>query len=182
MRVAYYLGRLEYGERELTKALRKLGERYAQDYEISEVSHQLAGWSWAQVSAVLSFADTYGKIEQPAARSRRPAHPRPAPGLALLLDLQEVLLIAHAARTDCTILYQSARTLKDKALEQYCADCGDQIDRQIAWLCTRIKVMAPQAVTVLVPEVRSTSARPKPSPKPAARPKVLPHAAPKSGH
>ena len=69
-----------------------------------------------------------------------------AGGLGLLHDLQDLSLLANSVRTQYTILHQGALELRDSGLETTVNTLGDQTNRQIDWLCGRIKQHAPQVL------------------------------------
>jgi hypothetical protein len=64
--------------------------------------------------------------------------------------LQDVLLLAHQARSAWTALGQAAKALKDISLDEVATRCGGEVDREIDWICTHIKTTAPQALSVPV--------------------------------
>src|SRR5205823_5474092 len=92
----------------------------------------------------------YGQEPNPAPEQLRGAlfHGLRIGPLGLLRDMQDLLTLANSVRTNWTIVHQAAIQLKDKALEESASSLGDQTNRQIDWLCTRVKTISPEAVTV----------------------------------
>jgi hypothetical protein len=67
-------------------------------------------------------------------------------------------------------LQQAAMTIQDEDMTKMAIDTGEHINREIEWLCTQIKLISPQAVTVPPNLAQETVAsRPK-YPTPAAIP------------
>jgi hypothetical protein len=64
----------------------------------------------------------------------------------LLRDLHDLFLLTTEARLGWTILHQAAQSLRDKELIAACVNLGGETEGQLAWLRTRIKQAAPQAL------------------------------------
>jgi len=150
MQVKRYLGLVKTSEQLLRDSLRTVASRHQRDPEISTMATQLAGWSQQHVERLTPFAKHYGS--QPTAH---PLHLRSAllygariGGLGLLEDLEDLLVLASSTRSTWTVLAQAAAELRDVELGQLATESGTDTDRQIAWLKTHVKLVAPQAVTV----------------------------------
>jgi len=65
-----------------------------------------------------------------------------------LHDLHDLYLLVTGAQLCWTVLLQAAHALRDKDLEVVAQQSGGETDGQLAWLETRIKQAAPQALTV----------------------------------
>jgi hypothetical protein len=148
--IAHYLGLVRNGEEQLAEAFKVVADRHYNDYEIRELCRQMAGWSLGHQEALEPMVKRYGAENRPDPLRLRGSlfHGSRAGTFGQLRDLQDLSLLANAVRTNYTILIQAAISLKDQELEKRCEDLGDQTNRQIEWLCTRIKNLAPQAVTV----------------------------------
>lgn len=78
--------------------------------------------------------------------------------------------MANALRTNYTILHLAAVNIKDEGMVKVAEEFGEQVNREIDWLCTQIKVVSPQAL-VVPPNLaqEAIASRPK-YPTPAAVP------------
>jgi len=131
MHVGVYLESLRERERELANALLALAEYHVGEPDICPTCQLLAAWSEAHVQAPDS---------PPAALEVRRG------SYGLLLALHDLCLLAQGVHLRWTVLGQVARALRDDELEAACAAMGQETDRQLAWLQTRIVELAPQAL------------------------------------
>jgi hypothetical protein len=69
-------------------------------------------------------------------------------GIGLLRDLHDLWLAAAEVHLGYEALEQAARALHAKELVKACRTLGQETDRQMAWLRTRIDQAAPQALIV----------------------------------
>jgi len=65
-----------------------------------------------------------------------------------LRDLHDLYLLVTEAQLCWNVLLQAAHALRDKDLEATAQQSDGETDGQLAWLETRIKQAAPQALTV----------------------------------
>lgn len=148
--IATYLGLLHGSEQQLAEAYTSVGERHAAEAEIRDMCKQLASWSRAHMQALGPLIHRYG-----AQTSKEPAQlaeslfqgPR-ITSTGLLRDLHDLWLLANQVHLCYLALGQAARALRDMDMERACQDLGLETDRQIAWLLTHIKQIAPQALVV----------------------------------
>jgi len=151
MYVRHYLGLVDRGEQQLAEAFRVVADRHYNEYEIREMCAQFAEWSYGHRQALEPHIAQYGQEQQALAPEQLRAslfQGSRAGGLGLLHDLQDLSLLANSVRTQYTILHQGAIELRDSQLETTVSTLGDQTNRQIDWLCGRIKQHAPQVLTV----------------------------------
>ncbi len=150
MHIAAYLGLLQTSEQQLADAYRVVGERHSAEADIRDMCTQVAGWSEAHVQALRALIDRYET--QPSDEPKQLAGalfqgPRIG-GIGLLRDLHDLELLAYQVQLCWFALGQGARALRDTDMAQLCEDLGQETDRQIAWLRTRIREIAPQVLAV----------------------------------
>ena len=63
-------------------------------------------------------------------------------------DLHDLWLLANESHISCIVLLQASMSLRDKELEAVCMKGDNGNRRQLAWILTRIKQAAPQALVV----------------------------------
>lgn len=150
MRVARYISLVHASEQRLCEALRTVSRHHGDEPDVEGECLLLATWSDRQVDALRPIVERYG--EEADDEPERLAQvlfqgPRTGP-LALLRDLQDLWLLASEAQMSYTLLQQASRALRDAELEDACAKGMGTTKRQLAWLSTRMKVAAPQALVV----------------------------------
>jgi hypothetical protein len=150
MHVARYVTLVHESERRFGDGLRTVAEHHGDEPDVQAEAELLASWSDAQVEAIRPIVDRYG--EEPDDGPDQLAHvlfhgPRSG-ALSLLRDLQDLWLLGNEVQMSYTVLQQAARALRDGELEDACAKGLGTTKRQLAWLSTRMKVAAPQALVV----------------------------------
>jgi hypothetical protein len=68
--------------------------------------------------------------------------------LGLLLDLNDLYLMACECELEWTLAGQAARGARDRELAALTGRCQSETGIQVAWLRTRMKQAAPQALVV----------------------------------
>jgi hypothetical protein len=68
--------------------------------------------------------------------------------IGLLRDLQDLYVLATLVQTTWTVLAQGAQGLRDEHVLQVATSANAETARQLAWLNTRMKAAAPQALIV----------------------------------
>ncbi|MFL5681435.1 MAG: HPP family protein [Chloroflexota bacterium] len=164
VQVGRAIGLARSGDEQLALALGLMADRHSRDAELRDVLMLLASWSSAHVRALESFAKRYRIVPS--------EHPERLRGVilsgtrigspGLLLDLQDLMSFAFHVRTSWTVVAQAAKELRDAGLQSLAVDAGEQTDRQIAYLRTRLMTSAPHALTVPVdPMAEVASSIPK---------------------
>lgn len=172
IQIAHYLGALQVGEQQLAESFKMVGERHSREPEPREMCSEFSQWATGHVQALKPFIDKYGAQENLKLEQLRGSlfHGARIGSLGLLHDYQALSVLANALRTNYTILQQAAMSIQDKEMTKMAIDTGDHVNREIEWLCTQIKLISPQAVTVPpnLPQ-ETVASRPK-YPTPAAIP------------
>jgi hypothetical protein len=147
-----FLGMVRGSEQYLAKSFGAMALRHSSDFEIHQLCRLFEQWCVGHLDKLESFVTRHGIAVNPD-----PARVKKAlfdgsriGGFGLLRDLQDLLLLTHQARTGWTALAQAAKQMKESDLAETSLVCAGETDRQIDWLCTHIKVVAPQALTVPV--------------------------------
>jgi hypothetical protein len=104
----------------------------------------------AHVAAIGPFADRYGeqaedepeRLHSDLFRGSRQG------GLGLLRDLHDLYLMASESDISWTVIGQAAQGARDTDLRDAVDACEHDTTVQLAWLRTRMKSAAPQALVV----------------------------------
>ena len=92
-------------------------------------------------------ARTRGRRRAGAA-ARRGTRAGRAGGIGLLRDLQDLHLLATLVQSTWTVLLQGALGLRDHELIEVARGASAETARQLSWLTTHMKVIAPQTLIV----------------------------------
>src|SRR5205085_7339150 len=148
--LADYLGLLEDLLGQMAEASVALRERHPGDPEVQSAGRLLETWSRLHLSDLMPFADRYGRKPRREGQKLRSAllgSKKPG-GFGLVRDLHDLWVLAHGAKIAIITLTQAARTLRDQPLETVLARISFENERQIAWILTKLKHSAPQALVV----------------------------------
>jgi hypothetical protein len=154
MRLATYLGLAHHAEGVLAESFRVIGRGHARHPDVLFTCLTLATMSEEHLRRLAPMADRYGEqrdgadVDEPERlHTDGLAEVRTGP-LALLRDLQDLYTLAAFVQTTWTVVLQAAQGLRDHDLIALAQHAGTESGRQLAWLTTRIKVAAPQALLV----------------------------------
>jgi hypothetical protein len=148
--LAHYLGLLQRAEANLATALREVAAAHPGDADIPPTCTKLAADCDEHVSKLSAFVSTYG-ADTPDQPDRLHATLFQGPrsgGLALLRDLHDLSLMTCECDLAWTVISQAAEALRDGDLLAVVRDCHPQTGTTAAWLQTRIRQAAPQALVV----------------------------------
>jgi hypothetical protein len=148
--IPWYLGFTMSAERALADAFVLVGFRHATEPEMANAARLHSNWCKEHMSALQSPAEGYG-----AQRSREGERLRRAlfrgrrlGSFGLLRDLHDLLVLATSVHAGWMALLQAARVERDTDLEKTCRTCDTETVRQLSWLETKLRQIAPQALTV----------------------------------
>ncbi|MDG4824846.1 hypothetical protein O7635_23605 [Asanoa sp. WMMD1127] len=150
MHVAHYLGLLHRAEGNLASAYREVAQAHAEEADVFHLTARLAAQCDQHVEKLAPFVERYSE-EAPAEPERLHADlfaGARSGGLGLLRDLHDLYLMASYADITWTVLGQAAAGLRDDDLSTVVEECEQQTSIQLAWLRTRMKAAAPQALVV----------------------------------
>ncbi len=148
--VADYIGLVHQSEQRLGEALKDIAEHHKDEPDVYSACNLLASWSKTHVQNIEKFKDRYSehKESEPEDLRKEIFHGPRSGGIGLVRDLHDLWLLANESHISWIVLLQAAKSLRDKELESVCSECDQQNRRQMAWILTRIKQAAPQALVV----------------------------------
>ncbi len=151
MLVAHYLGMLHRSLDATADAFRRVADAHGDEPDVEDTCRYLAVLADRQAAALLPFVERYGEAaedEPDRLHSELFGGTREGP-LALLRDLQDLYLMANECDIAWTLIGQAAQGLRDEDLVATVEACEGDTHRQVAWLRTRMKQAAPQALVVV---------------------------------
>ncbi|MBI3803106.1 MAG: nitrate reductase [Nitrospirae bacterium] len=150
LHVGNYLGLLHGSEGQLAQALLTVAEHHRDEPDVHSECKLLAAWSHQHTAALRPLVQRYGEEKSSAPENLQKAlfHGPRTGGIGLLRDLHDLWLLANEVHLCWTVLLQAARALHDEELKSVCKKLDGETERQIAWLLTRIKQAAAQALAV----------------------------------
>ena len=145
-----HLRLLQSSERVLAKAFESVAHRHRDQPDVSEILTMLAGWSENHAEKLDGLLDRYpgAPASSPVVLSAVLFKGSRKKSIGLLRDLQDLSLLAHAVHGNWTVIDQVAAATRDDDLKRLCDSYISETVRQMQWLDTRIKDVAPQALTV----------------------------------
>ena len=150
MNLAVYVGLLHSAEGTLASSLRAVAEGHAAEVDVFHLCHQLAGQCDQHDKVLAPVAERYGEqrqAEPERLRAEGLAEVRSGP-LGLLRDLHDLYTLAAFVDISWTMVGQAARGERDHELLGVVSACEQETRTQMAWLRTRLKQAAPQALLV----------------------------------
>lgn len=159
--IAMALAELHDAETDLARAFREVARRQAADHGTHYPCRTLAQQCDQRAQSVREFARRYDK------RLAVPRQPdglaggagsvlqwlcelsarRPTSGLLLLRDLRSLFLKAQTAEVHWLLVGQAARAVRDQVLLDGVTELHTEVGTQIKWVRTRLKEVAPQALS-----------------------------------
>ena len=150
MHIGNYLGLIHSSEQQLADAFNTVANHHGDEPDIVQTCQLLASWSRQHLEMLKPLVDRYSeeKSEEPERLSKTLFEAPRTGSLALLRDLHDLWLLANEVQLCWTVLSQAAQALRDQVLLTTCQQCSQETKRQVAWLMTRIKQAASQALVV----------------------------------
>jgi len=151
--LATYLALAHHSESTLADSLRTVGQGHTEHPDVLFTCQALEAMSRDHVNRLAAVVRRYdekddGSVEEPERlRAAGVADVRGGP-VGLLRDLQDLHLLATLVQTTWTVIGQAAQGLRDDELFGLSKQGLTDSARQIAWLITRMKSAAPQALIV----------------------------------
>jgi hypothetical protein len=149
-----YVGLADHSEATLAESFRTIADGHAHVPDIFHICELLATFSDDHRRRLQPVIDRYGEqlsggdVDEPE-RLHAAGLARPRSGeVGLLRDLQDLHALATFVQTTWTVIHQAAQGLRDRDLATVASGSGAGTARQLAWLETRIKAAAPQALIV----------------------------------
>jgi hypothetical protein len=150
MLLPVYLGMLHGAEGVLADSFRTVANGHADEPDVFQTCIALAKQCDAHVQALRGIVERYGeqKDDEPERLHATELSETRSGPLGLLRDLQDLVLIASLVDTTYTVIKQAASALRDEDLLGFITRCHGQTETQLAWIGTRMKQAAPQALLV----------------------------------
>ncbi|KJK41227.1 hypothetical protein UK23_40000 [Lentzea aerocolonigenes] len=148
MHLATYLGLLHTSLQTLADAFREVAKGHGDEPDVEHTCHVLSKRIDAQVEKLGPIVERYGEHREPEPERLHAAEfsQTRSGGVGLLRDLQDLYALASFTDITWTVVGQAAQGLRDKELLDVVSSCEQDTARQLAWLKTRIKQSAPQAL------------------------------------
>lgn len=150
MNVAQYISLVYRAEQKLADAFERVAMQHSLEPDVLQISKKFQTWCIDHVENIKKLLATYGDEKDDEAEDIYDAlFDKPRMGaMGLLRDLHGLWLLANEVKLCWTVLHQAAQALRDQELEMSCLQYGEQTNRQIAWLITKIKQSAAQVLVV----------------------------------
>ena len=150
MHLATYIGLLDQGERTLGSSFRQVAHGHAEEADVFHTCLNLAAQCDAHVEALAPAIERYGehKDAEPERLHAEGLSETRSGGIGLLRDLHDLYLLANYLDMAWTLVGQAAKGARDTEMIQIVDSCDHETTGQLAWLKTRLKAAAPQALLV----------------------------------
>jgi hypothetical protein len=150
MHLAHYLGLLHKAEDNLARAFRDVGEAHADEPDVLRICERMARQCATHVDTLGPFVDRYGEDapDEPDRLHSDLFQGTRSGGLGLLRDLHDLYLMACQSDISWTMIGQAAQGARDGDLLDTVNACQHDTGTQLAWIRTRMKAAAPQALVV----------------------------------
>jgi hypothetical protein len=150
MQLAHYLGLLSRAQTELARAFREVGDAHRDEPDVFQTCERLASQCEKTGQELQPFAERYGQEADDEPERLHSAlfdGTRSGP-LALLRDLHDLYLMACESAISWTVIRQASQGARDPALLELATRGESMTDGHVAWITTRMKQAAPQALVV----------------------------------
>jgi hypothetical protein len=158
--LASLLARLHELETELAEGYRTIGERHAADHDVYHQCESFARAAEERARKLAPHAERLGAtvdeddgpdlwsgmLERARRASSALLGGAPQASLLLLRDLRQLLLAAEEVSIHWMLAGQGAQAARDVELLALTTECHTEIETQVKWFTTRLKVAAPQAL------------------------------------
>jgi hypothetical protein len=151
MKLPVYLGLLHKAEATLAESYRQVAQGHGEEPDVHFLCLSLAGQCDAHQEALGPIVDRYGEAgadDEPERLHAEGLSGTRSGAVGLLRDLQDLYLLASLVDITWTLVKQAAQGLRDTELLGVIQHCDQETHTQIAWLSTRMKQAAPQALIV----------------------------------
>ncbi|MCA4133345.1 hypothetical protein [Arthrobacter sp. M4] len=150
MNLSVYLGLLHKAEQTLADSFRQVAKGHGEEPDVHFLCQTLAKQCDEHQRALQPLVDRYG--ETPEAEPERLhaeglSETRQGP-VGLLRDLQDLYLLASLVDITWGMVKQAGQALRDSEMLAVVDQCDKQTAVQLAWLQSRMRQAAPQALLV----------------------------------
>lgn len=151
MKLPVYLGLLHHSESTLADSYRQVADGHGDEPDVYFLCRSLADQCEKHEQALTPVLERYGEVEEDDEPERLRAEglsTTRSGAVGLLRDLQDLYLLASLVDITWTAVKQAAQGLRDAELLDVVKRCESETKTQLAWLATRMKQAAPQALIV----------------------------------
>jgi hypothetical protein len=150
MHLAHYLGLLHRAQLTLAAAFRQVAEAHRDEPDIALLCGQQAERCDQHAGRLEPFARRYAEDapDEPDRLHSELFRGTRTGGIGLLRDLQDLYLMAAECDICWTVVGQAAQGARDKDLLEVVTASEGETALQLAWLRSRMKQAAPQALVV----------------------------------
>lgn len=148
MHLSTYVGLVDTGEQTLAESLRQVAAGHAQESDVVVICERFATQCEHHRELLGAVVDRYGE-EREDEPERLHAEGLPGTrtgGVGLLRDLHDLYLLVSYLDISWTVVGQAAQAVRDRDLLAVVHFCEKETAAQLAWLTTRMKEAAPQAL------------------------------------
>jgi hypothetical protein len=148
--LAHYLGLLHRAQLTLADAFRQVADAHRDEPDIEHLCRQQAERCDDHATRLGPFARRYAEeaSDEPERLHSELFRGTRTGGIGLLRDLQDLYLMAAECDLCWTMVGQAAQGIRDRPLLEVVITCESETALQLAWLRTRMKQAAPQALVV----------------------------------
>jgi hypothetical protein len=150
MKLSSYLSLLNKAEHTLGQSYRQVADGHGHEPDVHFLCEMLAKQCDAHERALAPLVERYGEDanadnepERIHADGLRGTRSGP---LGLLRDLQDLYILANFVECTWMVVKQACQALRDEEFLAVVSQCDPETTVQIAWLKTRMKQAAPQAL------------------------------------
>ena len=150
MMLPVYLRLLRKAEQMLASSYRQVAEGHGAEPDVYHLCQTLAQQCNQHERALAPVVERYGEQLGDEPERLLPVgitSTRTGP-VGLIRDLQDLYLLANLVDVTWMMVKQAALALRDDQLVAIVGQCETQIKVQLAWLTTRMKQAAPQALII----------------------------------
>jgi len=150
MKVARYVSLVHRAEQKLADAFERVAMQHSLEPDVLQMCKKFRSWCLDHVENLKKLTDRFGDKKDDEPEDIYDAlFDKPRMGaMGLLRDLHGLWLLANEVKLCYVVLHQAAQALRDEELELSCLQLGEQTNRQVEWLLTKIKQSAAQVLVV----------------------------------
>jgi len=146
--LATYIGLVDESERTLAEALRQVADGHSQEPDVTALCRRFAVQCDGHREQLEPVVARYGERQEdePERLHAQGLDGTRTGGVGLLRDLHDLYLLVSYLDIAWTVVGQAARAVRDEELIDVVRCCDTETAGQLAWLTTRMKEAAPQAL------------------------------------
>ena len=150
MHLSTYLGLVDTGEQTLAHSFRQVAAGHAQESDVLVLCERFARECDHHRDLLRPVVERYGedREEEPERLHAEGLDGTRSGGVGLLRDLHDLYLLVSYLDISWTVVGQAAQAVRDRDLLEVVGFCEKETSAHLAWLRTRMKEAAPQALVV----------------------------------